>query len=200
MLRTWKLLAPAALLLALACQPRSSEPLYAAWEEGLTLAFEDPSLAQPQRFSNRLQVRVAKSSLAPGTTQQVQLDLASVWGQASLFLRLQDGGLALVTSDGRTLGQLLPPGFPATPTWTERGIEYRVIGRAAWSGAALLPATADPIGVWVEARLPDGARRRTLFLPNHGEVEIQELRGAEWITVNRLVSRGFTDLPARQHP
>jgi len=31
-------------------------------------------------------------------------------------------------------------------------------------------------------------------------VEVQELRGADWITVNRLVSRGFTDLPTRQHP
>ena len=200
MLRAWKLLAPAALLLALACQPRTAEPLFAPWEEGLTLAYEDPSQPQPQRFSNRLQVRVAKSSLAPGTPRQVQLDLASVRGQLSLFLRQQDGGVALVAGDGRVLGQLLPPGFPNTPTWTERGVEYRVIGRAAWSGAALLPTTADPVGVWVEARLPDGARRRTLFLPNHGEVEVQELRGTEWVTVNRLVSRGFTDFPALQRP
>ena len=198
MLRALRLLAPAALLLALACQPRMAEPLYAPWEEGLTLAFEDPS--QPQRFSNRLQVRVAKSSLAPGTPRQVQLDLASVRGQLTLTLRVQDGGVALVTPDGQVLGQLLPPGFPATTAWTERGGEYRVLGRAAWSGAALLPATADPVGIWVEARLPDGARRRTLFLPNHGEVEVQELRAADWVTVNRLVSRGFTDLPALKHP
>ena len=66
-----------------------------------------------------------------------------------------------------------------------------MIGRAAWSGAVLLPATADPVGVWVEARLPGGGRRRTLFLPNHGEVEVQELRGTEWVTVNRLVSRDW---------
>ncbi len=200
MLRAWKPLAPAALLLVLACQPRSAEPLYTPWEEGLTLAFEDPSQPPAQRFGNRLQVRVAKSSMAPGTPPQVQLDLASVRGQLSLYLRPQDGGVTLVAESGRVLGQLLPPGFPATTTWTESGVEYHVIGRAAWSGAVLLPATADPVGVWVEARLPGGGRRRTLFLPNHGEVEVQELRGTEWVTVNRLVSRGFTDFPALKRP
>ena len=200
MRRTGLLLGSAALLLVLACQPRSAEPLYTPWEEGLTLAFEDPSQPPAQRFGNRLQVRVAKSSMAPGTPPQVQLDLASVRGQLSLYLRPQNGGLSLATVDGRVLGQLLPPGFPATTTWTESGVEYGVIGRAAWSGAALLPATADPVGVWVEARQPDGGRRRTLFLPNHGEVEAQELRGAEWVTVNRLVSRGFTDFPTLKHP
>jgi len=198
MRRSLKALAPAALLLLLACDSRSVAPVYAPWEEGLTLGFENPALPESQRFANRLQVRVAKSSLAPGTPRLVQLDLASVRGQMSLFLRPQDGGVQLLDSQEHLLAQLLPPGFPNRETWTERGIEFRVIGRAAWSGASLLPATAAPVGVWVEARMPGGLRRRTLYLPDLGEVETQEQRDGEWVPVNRLVSRGFTDLPALQ--
>jgi hypothetical protein len=75
-----------------------------------------------------------------------------------------------------------------------------VIGRAAWEGAALLPPTADPVGVWVETGPPQGVHRRTLYLPNLGEVESREERDGTWVVVNRLVARGFTDLPAIKHP
>ncbi len=196
----WKLLAPAALLLALACQPQPSAPVYGPWEEGLTLAFEDPSLPGPQRPSDRLQVRVAHSAMAPGAPKMVQLDLASSQGQMSLLVRHQEGGIALVGADGRVLAQSLPPGFPATAIWTDRGTEFRVIGRAAWLGASILPATSDPIGIWVEARPAQGHRRRTLYLANLGEVESMEERAGGWVTVNRLVARGFTDLPAIKRP
>ncbi|MDP1833169.1 MAG: hypothetical protein Q8K67_14005 [Geothrix sp.] len=193
------LFAPAALLLGLACQPRTDPPIYGPWEEGLTLAFEDPSQPQPQRSANRLQVRVARSAMAPGSPRLVQLDLASTRGQLSLLLRHQDGGIALVGEDGQVLAHSLPSRFPDTAPWVERGTAFRVIGRARWEGAAILPPTSDAIGVWVEARSPHG-RRRTLYLPGLGEVEAQEERDGTWVAVNRLVARGFTDLPILKRP
>ncbi len=183
------------LLLTLACQPRPASPVYGPWEEGLTLAFEDPSQPQPQRSEDRLQVRVARSAMAPGPPRLVQLDLTSLRSQMSMVVRYETGGTALLSDGGQVMAQTLPPGFPATTAWVDRGIQFRVVGRATWEGAALLPATSDPVGVWVEARPPQGPRRRTLYLPNLGEVEAQEERGSGWVTVNRLVARGFVDLP-----
>lgn len=193
-------LAPFALLLGLACQPARAPKVYGPWEEGLTLTFEDPSQPQPRRSTDRMQVRVAKSSLAPGAPGLVQVDVASLQGQLPITFRHQNGGISLVTDQGQLLAVSLPTGFPATATWTERGTEFRVIGRGAWDGAALLPATADPVGVWVEARPTQGPRRRTLYLPDLGEVETRVERGDAWITVNRLVARGFTPLPAIKRP
>ena len=189
-------LMPAFLLLSLACQPRAAAPVYGPWEEGLTLVFEDPSQPQPQRSADRLQVRVARATMQPGAPTLVQLDLANTRGQMSLLLRHQDGGITLVGEDGHVLARSLPSGFPAVPGWTDRGTEFRVVGRAAWDGTAILPATSDPVGVWVEARPVQGLRRRTLYLPNLGEVESREERDGTWVIVNRLVARGFTDLPA----
>jgi hypothetical protein len=190
-------LAPAVLLLTLACQPHTAAPVYGPWEEGLTLVFEDPSQPEPQRSSDRLQVRVARATMQPGAPSLVQLDLANTRGQLSLFLKHQDGGIALVGEDGRVLAQSLPSGFPAIPAWTALGTEFHVVGRATWEGGAtILPATSDPVGVWVEARPAQGPRRRTLYLPNLGEVEAREERNGSWVIVNRLVARGFTDLPA----
>ncbi|HEY3400825.1 MAG TPA: hypothetical protein VGK03_09365 [Geothrix sp.] len=200
MRRALPLVASAALLLSLACQPRMASPVYGPWEEGLTLAFEDPSQLQPQRSADRLQVHVARSSMAPGAPRTVQLDLSNLRGQMSLRVRHQDGGIALLGDDGRVVAQTLPLGFPATTAWEERGVQFRVMGRAKWEGAALLPATSDPVGVWVEARPQHGPRRRTLYLPNLGEVEAQEEHGDTWITVNRLVARGFVDLPSASLP
>ena len=193
-------LAPAALLIALACQPQPSAAVYGPWEEGLTLAFEDPTQPQPQRSESRLQVRVARSAIAPGSPRIVQFDLASLRGQISLRARYQDGGITLLAENGQPMAQTLPAGFPATATWEDRGTQFRVVGRAAWDGAAILPRTSDPVGVWVEARPDHGPRRRTLYLPNLGEVETQEERGGTWVTVNRLVSHGFVDLPASPRP
>lgn len=195
-------LATAALVLGLACQPRTatrnSGPVYGPWEEGLTLAFEDPSVPQPQRSADRLQVRVAHATLGatPDAAALIQLDLVNPRGQMSLLVRYQAGGTALVADDGRVLAQMLPAGFPGTAAWTDRGTEFRVVGRATWEGAKLLPPTSDPVGIWVEARPPAGPRRRSLYLPNLGEVESLEERGTTWVTVNRLVARGFTDIPA----
>jgi hypothetical protein len=193
------LLAPAALLLGLACQPRPAAPVYGPWEEGLTLTFEDPSLPHPQRLAERIQLRVTRSAIAPGSPRLVQLDLTSTRGSRTLFLKHQDGGISLLGEEGRVTATLLPAHFPEAAPWVDHGTEFRVLGRATWEGAALLPATADPIGVWVEAN-GQGPRRRILYLPNLGEVEAQEERSGAWVPVNRLVARGFTDLPTTRRP
>lgn len=192
--------APATLLLCLACQPRPAAPVYGAWEEGHTLTFEDPSLPQPQRAEERVQVRVTRSAIAPGSPRLVQLDLTSAKGRKTLVLLHQDEGIALLGEDSQVAATLLPKHFPETNAWVDHGIEYRVIGRARWEGAALLPATSDPIGVWVEASSTQGLRRRTLYLPNLGEVEAQVERAGAWVTVHRLVAQGFTDLPTTKRP
>jgi len=193
-------LVTAALLLGLACQPPAAPQVYCPWEEGLTLTFEDPSLPQPQRGTHRLQVRVAKAAIAPGPPSLIQVDLASLQGQQPITLRQQEGGVSLVTDQGQVLSVILPAGFPTTTAWADRGTEFRLLGRAAWDGASLLPATANPVGIWVEARPAHGPRRRTLYLPNLGEVETREERAGAWVTVNRLVACGFTSLPANKRP
>lgn len=196
-----RLLAPTALLLCLACQPRPAAPVYGAWEEGLTLTFENPVLPPPQRVEERIQMRVTQSAIAPGSPRLVQLDLTSTKGRKTLMLKHQDGGIALLGEDARVLATLLPAHFPEAPPWVDHGIQFRVIGRAKWEApTGLLPDAADPIGVWVEASSPQGLHRRTLYLPNLGEVEAQEERAGTWIKVNRLVARGFTDLPYTKRP
>jgi hypothetical protein len=197
-------LAPATLLLGLACQPRPAAPVaapvYGAWEEGFTMAFEDPSLPQPQRAEERIQVRVTRSAIAPGSPRLVQLDLTSSKGRKTLVLKHQDGGITLLGEDSQVAATLLPVHFPEATAWVDHGTQFRVIGRARWEGAAILPATSDPIGVWVEASSFQGIRRRTLYLPNLGEVEAQVERAGAWVTVNRLVAQGYTDLPMTPRP
>ena len=196
MRRFLAVLPPLVLLATLACQPTAPRPIFGPWEEGLTLAFEDPTLPAAEQRSHRLQVRVAKSRLAPGEPGLVQLDFATAQGQFPMQVRYRNGGVALVAEDGKILGQPLPEGFPATSAWEDHGTRSRVIGRASWDGAALLPPGTDPVGYWVESSPATGPRRHTLYLPDLGEVESREERDGAWVTVNRLVARGFTDIPA----
>ena len=198
---TLNLLVPAALLAGIACQPQPAMPVvYGPWEEGLTLAYEDPSQPQPRRSEDRLQVRVARSALAPGPPNLVQLDFASLRGHMSVLVKHHDGGIDLIDESGRILARTLPTHFPDMTQWVDHDTEYRVIGRASWEGASILPTTSDPVGVWVESRSPQGLRRRALYLPNLGEVESREERDGSWGVVNRLVARRFTDLPAIKRP
>jgi hypothetical protein len=191
-----KFLVPTILLAGLACQPRPAAPvIYGPWEEGLTLIYEDPSQPKSRQSEDRRQVRVAHSTLNSGSPNLIQLDLTSIRSQVGVLARYQDGGIDLVEENGQVIAQILPPHFPNTGSWVDHGVEYRVLGRAAWEGAALLPPGTDPTGVWVEARTSHGYHRRTLYLPNLGEVESREERAGAWVVVNRLVARGFTDLP-----
>jgi len=200
MLKHLRRLVPLALLACLACQPKAAAPDYGPWEEGLTLDFENPTLPQPLRSEQRLQLRVTRSPLAPGPPHLIQLDLASTKGRVTVLVNHHEGGIDLVDEHGRVLGMILPPHFPEIQSWTDRGIDYQIVGRGAWEGASLLPPTSNPVGVWVEARSPQGPRRRVLYLPNLGGVEAREERGGAWVVVNRLVARGFTDLPSLKRP
>jgi hypothetical protein len=186
-----------ALLAGLACQPQPSRPaIYGPWEEGLTLAYEDPTLPPSQRRDRRLQIRVTQSRIAPNEPGLVKLDYTSLRGQLSVLLRHGKGGITLLAEDGKPLAQLLPEGFPATTTWSNRGTTFHVLGRAAWDAGSILPPGAEAVGFWVEAVPPSGPRTRTLYLPDLGEVETMEWRDGAWVTVNRLVARGYTDLPS----
>jgi hypothetical protein len=193
-------LVPALLLASLACAPQGPAAVYGPWEEGLTLAYEDPTLPGPQRFAERLQLRVAHSALEPGGPRLVQLDLTSLRSALRVQARHQAGGIDLVDAGGRPMATTLPPRFPDTTSWMDRGTVFTVIGRSAWDGASILPATSEAVGVWVESRSATGYCRRTLYLPNLGEVESRELRNGAWVTVNRLVARGFTDNPLSKRP
>ena len=196
-----RILVPTALLLlASACMPQRQSRVYGPWEEGLTLAYEDPTLPQPQRSQERLQVRVAKASFQAAGSGTVQVDYTSVHGSLTLVLQHQDGGIALLGPDGKVLARILPEGFPQTSAWEDRGTAFHVVGRATWDGASILPSTSSAVGEWVEARPAQGPLRRTLYLPGLGEVESQELRQGTWVTINRLVARGFTDLPISGSP
>lgn len=191
-----RILPIAALVLLTACQYPPAQPTaYGPSEEGLTLAFEDPSLPQPQRSQQRLQIRVAKTRLQEDGSGLVAADYTSQQGSLRLLLQHQHGGINLVTPDGKTMAVLLPAGFPQTLAWQDRGITFRVLGRGTWDGARILPDTRSPVGVWVEASTEAGPIRRTLYLPGLGEVESLERNGSAWIPTNRLVALGFTDLP-----
>jgi hypothetical protein len=190
----------AALGMVLACQPQGQPAIYGPHVEGQTLAYEDPSLPQPRRSQERLQMRVSRTEVRPDGALAVHLDVTNLKGQMMLTILHRNGGLALLAPDGKPSAQLLPGGFPELAAWEERGTTFRVVGRATWEGAALLPDTAIPVGAWVESQAPGAPRRRTLYLPDLGEVEAQEERNGVWVTVNRLVAQGFTDLPAVSRP
>jgi hypothetical protein len=94
---------------------------------------------------------------------------------------------------------VLPQGFPDTlQAWVDapRGLSFRILGRAVWTAPFALPATVDATGLWVETERKDGIKRRSFYLKGLGEVESLEWRNGAWVTVNRLVGRGFTDLPS----
>jgi hypothetical protein len=176
----------------------SRQPVYAAWEEGLTLGFEDPSLAPGPRFQKRQQVRVKKSEPAGGGLA-VTKTFTSMTGQWDTHVLQKNGGVLMQTDrPGAIL--LLPEGFPdRVGRWETRGSFNWVVGRATVS----LPGvpTEDPgglVGVWVESvGLDTGARTRTLYLPNIGEAQTMTWTQGRWVTTNLLVTRGFTDVPGK---
>lgn len=197
-MKTW--LGAAALLLLVGCdgaiRPRpASTPIFAPWEEGLTLIYESPELPDAQRFERRLQVKVLRSKDA-GKGREVEVSYATFQGEMKLQLAHRGGG-SFLELQGLPELPILPQGFPdQVSTWTLRETTYQVIGRASVVGMGLrLPQGHPTDGVWVEARTPDGTRRHTLYLPDLGEVESRVLVDGRWKVVNRLVSRGFSETP-----
>jgi hypothetical protein len=166
-------------------------PIYAPWEEGLTLVYEEP------RSHERMQVRVQQSK-PDGAGMAVTTTFTTLTSNLEARFRLEDGGVVLDAGGSGGL-RLLPAGFPERAgRWTARDRFYWVVGR----GTADLPGVRFPDdqaaeGVWVESCAADGLgpRQRVLYLPDVGEAETLEWRDGRWVVNNRLVQRGFTDLP-----
>lgn len=205
---TRRALLPASLLLVLAaCRqpaPAGADRPYTSAEEGLTLVYLNPSLPPDQQQAKRLQVRVDQV-IPREDGAQVVLKSFTV-GITPPFRAIfvsKDGGVGLLSPDGRTETPVLPSGFPEGPqAWTRGGVRYRILGRGAWADAGrVLPATRPAEGIWVEADPDHGSVTRTLYLPGLGEVQSEE-RSADgrWVTVNLLTQYGFTDLPASVVP
>lgn len=190
-----RLLAPLALLTALGCQPQVT-PLYAPWEEGLTLTYENPSLPPADRAQQRLELRVAQSPVAPGRPERVGFDVTCMGMTRRMFLGFRSGAIDFVDAHGTLQSHVFPAGFPAVDHWEDQGTTYRVLGRAAWTGPRALAATPDPVGIWVEARPTHGPGVRSFYLPDVGLAEERHERDGQWVTVNLLVGRRFTDLSA----
>lgn len=189
------------MLASLACDRTLSKmrtTVYVPWEEGLTLIYEDTALPPAERFEQRMQRRVSASRMTPAG-RRVTITYSTLKGSDAFEFLSKDGGWAMLEGD-RILFQVLPAGFPdQVDRWEDpsRGMSFRVVGRAALQNPDLsLPNDYDRIGVWVEMDSRSGFKRRIFFLPGIGEAESQVFRDGKWVVINRLVSRGFTDLPA----
>lgn len=193
-------LVPLALVLLLpACQFKRQEApaIYAPWEEGRTLGYENPSLpgAEQQRES-RIQVRVAEGVMDPLKPGLIRLTRSSLQAPpVKDFLRVDERGVERLGEDGQRMAWVLPKGFPdRVSRWKDdQGrVEFRVLGPGAWENPAHVKGLFDPIGVWVEATGP-GGRQRALMLRGLGEVEVLEWRQERWVCISRLVDMGMTD-------
>ena len=181
----------------LACEQVNPDELFAPAENGLTLADENPSLPQPKRTQERLQVRIAKVE-QEGRKVLVTKTFTTFEGQMEVLFTYENGGVSLMRDPKTVASIILPPRFPRIVTWEERGRRYRVEGRAAMLETGIsLPDTMNRVGVWVLSESLDGKgpRRRSFFLPRLGEIETQEFQDGKWLTVSRLFSYGFEDLP-----
>jgi hypothetical protein len=196
--RTFPLLGAVLLSLAPGCHPKDPRPpVYAAWEEGLTLGFEAPDLASPQREAARFQKQVTRT-VFEGDTRKVEVTYTTLRGRLALQQVLRKGGVYFLDGQGKAQ-VLLPEGFPDGPSsWETPSHRFTMLGRARWGHAAPeFPGTQSLEGVWVEAMplKPNGARIRAFYLPDLGEAESREWREGSWVTTNLLVSRGFTEIP-----
>lgn len=192
------LLGAALLLIVPGCRPKELRtPVFAAWEEGLTLGYEAPDLAGPQREASRFQKQVVRT-VFDGETRKVELTYATLQGRLVIQQWIRKGGVQFLDGQGRPQ-LLLPEGFPdAASSWETPSHRFTLLGRARWEhDAPAFPATQAREGVWVEATplKPNGARIRAFYLPDIGEAESKEWRDGRWVTTNLLVSRGFTEVP-----
>lgn len=172
-------------------QPSAPAACYAPWEEGLTLGFVNP--AQPGQPRRQWRVAEVKED-AEGRHVRVEVtDLQGV--ETYQFLHQPDGCVAL-TNDAGARATVLPAGFPdRVATWKDAlDNDYRVIGLAKPNLPGLRLPDPNALGVWVEYHT-GGMRHRKLLVPDLGEVENVVWRDGAWVTVERLVTLGFTDSP-----
>jgi hypothetical protein len=195
------LLGAALLLLGLGCDRLvhgGKPPVYAPWEEGLTLSFMDPS----RPGLPNLQVRVDRCR-GEGNASTVATTYTTLETQLSATFFLRDGGTALVR-EGQPSRVILPDGFPERVSrWEDEDHRLnQVIGRTLVHLDGVSLPNPQTLGVWVESRGQDGTgpARRTLLVPDFGEVQAFEFRQGRWVEVNRLASWTFTDQPGREMP
>ena len=188
--------------LLVACDRPGTQTIYAPHQEGLTLGYENPQVAFPQRRDQRLQVRVNRVTTLPKGGMRVEKAFTTLQGETWVLVELEDGAVTQIGENGQPLGLVLPKGFPdRTREWTARGRQFRVLGQAMAVGLEVeLPPAFNRLGTWVESQPIEGKgpHTRTFYLPDLGEVDTQELRDGKWVSVNKLVARGFTDAPLRR--
>jgi len=188
-----RILAAAAILLAAGCDRMVTPgpaPIYAPWEEGLTLVYQDPA-------GERLQMRVKKATEGANGRTVVET-FSTLSGVNDAAFRQKDGLVALKL-DGQAEIKILPEGFPdRVSRWEERGAFNFVVGRSKVDLPGVKLPDPDAVGIWYETvpATAAGVRRRTLLVPNYGEVETLNWKNGKWVVVNILVSQGFTEAPA----
>lgn len=197
-MRTRPILGAALLALTLGCSLKPSRPpVYAAWEEGLTLGFEAQDAPAAQRAESRFQKQVTRT-VFEGDVRKVEITYTTLQGRLVMQQLLRNGMVQFVDGQGR-IQLLIPEGFPDhVSSWDTPSHRFRVLGRARWERTApAIPETQSREGVWVEA-MPlkqGGTRIRAFYLPDIGEAEAREWRDGAWVTTNLLVSRGFSEIP-----
>jgi len=186
-------LAALALLLAAGCdhlvdhRPRA---IFSPWEEGRTLIYEDPS----RPMETRTQVRVKSLTTTPAGSMAVKT-FSNFTMQIDATYRLHEGLVAERLDNGNEI-MILPEGFPdKVSRWESRGAMNFVVGWAKVDLPGVKLPDPDAMGVWVEMVAPGGARQRTLWVPDFGEVQAMIWVRGHWLTVNRLVFQGFSDAP-----
>jgi hypothetical protein len=192
-----RLFAASCLLLAAGCDRMVNPgpaPVYAPWEEGLTLVFEDRTAPELPKS----QLRVDKSTDTP-QGKVVEETFTDLTGQWTNTFRLKDG-MVVQRLDAQIELIRLPPGFPDhTMRWEDKGYVMSVVGRGRVDLPGVRLPDPDATGVWVEASHPSGlgARWRSLMVPDLGGVLTLSWNKGQWTVVNQLVSVGFTDLPKK---
>jgi hypothetical protein len=192
------LLGAALLAFTPGCSPKEARPpIYAAWEEGLTLGYEAQDLSAQKREASRSQKQVTRT-VFEGDLRKVEVTYTTLQSHLVLQQVLRKGGVFFVDGQGKEQ-LLLPEGFPDGPaSWETPSHRFTLLGRARWEhDSPPFPETQTREGVWVEAvpLRPGGTRMRAFYLPDIGEAESREWRDGRWVTTNLLVSRGFTEIP-----
>ena len=168
------------------------QPIYAAWEDGLTLSFEniDP-FRHNYHINSRHTIRVSKSLQVPSGLFVIKTFRSPV-EYKKIKMICNNGGVLIQNNNSLDKTVLLPDGFPnRVSRWQSNGLFNRVIGRAVVSLSG-----NNTEGIWVES-IPTNSvyRTRTLYVHNIGEFQtiIWDANKNSWLPIMRLSDRAFTD-------
>lgn len=169
------------------------QPIYAAWEDGLTLSFEGTNPFKHDYYVNsrRHTTRVSKSLQAQSGLFVVKTFRSSV-EYKKIKMICYNGGVLIQNNNSLNKTVLLPDGFPnRISRWKSNGLFNRVVGRAVVSLSG-----NNTEGIWVES-IPINSvyRTRTLYVHNIGEFQtiIWDTTKKSWLPIMKLSDRTFTD-------